>query len=106
MLFFKNEFLNYEYPVPGILSNKQNELLKEKNFVSRFVFKLKYVMSHQTDGFRKRKMGVFVSFLFGIYLMGRKTQVLGIWLTVLILIVLIFIAYVMLKILKKRKSIK
>ena len=50
-------------------------------------------------------MGVFVSFLFGIYMMGRKTQVLGIWLTVLIVIVLIIIAYVVREILMKRKSI-
>ncbi len=49
-------------------------------------------MSHQTDSFWKRKMGVFVSLLFGIYFMGRKTQVLGIWLSSIILIVLIITA--------------
>jgi len=89
MLCIKNKFLTYEYPIPGTLSAEQNELLKEKNFMSRFVFKLKYVMSHQTDSFWKRKMGVFVSLLFGIYMMGRKTQVLGIWLSSIILIGLI-----------------
>jgi hypothetical protein len=104
-LFIKNEFLRYEYHIPGTLSIEQSQLLKDKNFVGRFVFKLKYVMSHQTDGFWKRKMGVFLSLLFGIYMMGRKTQVLGIWLTVLIVIVLIIIAYVVREILMKRKSI-
>jgi len=89
VLYIKNEFLTYEYPIPGILSTDQNELLKEKNFVSRFVFKLKYVMTNQTDSFWKRKMGVFVSLLFGIYMMGRKTQILGIWLSSIILIGLI-----------------
>jgi len=69
-----------------------NELLKEKNFVSRFVFKLKYVMTNQTDSFWKRKMGVFVSLLFGIYMMGRKIQILGIWLSSIILIGLIITA--------------
>ena len=105
-LLIKNEFLNYEYPIPGTLSTEQNELLKEKNFVTRFVFKLKYVMSHQTDGFWKRKMGVFVSLLFGIYLMGRKTQVLGIWLSSIILIGLIATAFVVREYLKNKKTQK
>ncbi|QEE17930.1 hypothetical protein DSAG12_03768 [Promethearchaeum syntrophicum] len=102
VLFLKNQFFNYEYNIPGILSSEQNELLKEKNFVSRFVFKLKYVMSNQGDGFWKRKMGVFIAFLLGIFIMGRKTQVLGIWLSVLIVIVLIIIAYLLREILKKK----
>jgi len=106
MLLVKNKSFNFEYPIPGILSAEQSELLKEKNFVTRFVFKLKYVLTNQTDGFWKRKMGVFVSFLFGIYMMGRKTQVLGIWLSCLILIILIIIAFIVREILKKRKSIK
>ncbi len=29
VLFVKNEFLSYEYPIPGILTCEQNELLKE-----------------------------------------------------------------------------
>ena len=104
VLFIKNEFLSYEYPIPGILSTEQNETLKEKNFMSRFVFKLKYVMSHQTDSFWKRKMGVFVSLLFGIYFMGRKTQVLGIWLSSIILISLIITTLVVREYLKYKKK--
>ena len=104
VLYIKNEFLNYEYPIPGILSTEQSELLKEKNFASRFVFKLKYVMSNQTDGFWKRKMGVFVSLLFGIYMMGKKTQILGIWLSSLILICLIIITLAVREYLKYKKK--
>jgi len=104
VLYIKNEFLTYEYPIPGILSTEQSELLKEKNFVSRFVYKLKYILSHQADGFWKRKMGVFVSLLFGIYMMGRKTQILGIWLTSIILIGLIITTLAVREYLKNKKK--
>jgi len=65
---------------------------------------LKYVLSQQADGFWKRKMGVFVSLLLGIYMMGRKTQILGIWLSSIILIGLIITTLAMREFLKYKKK--
>ncbi|MHA1856406.1 MAG: hypothetical protein ACTSYY_10180 [Promethearchaeota archaeon] len=105
-LIFKNESLTYEYNIPGALSKEQMDLYKGKNFLKMAFYKWKYVILNQKEAFLQRILGILLSFLVGCFFMGKKTQVLGIWLTVLILIVLIAMTYFIREILMKRKRKK
>ncbi|MHA1727202.1 MAG: hypothetical protein ACTSWY_00540 [Promethearchaeota archaeon] len=75
-MVFKNEFLNYEYAIPGSLSKEQVDLLKGKNYIKKILFQWKHVISNQKKEFLKKVFGILISFLIGCYLMGRKIQVL------------------------------